>query len=281
MGKVVKWSEAEDNVILSGYSEYNVDWCLDRLDRSRNGIIARAKHLGVKSKRRKLKYRKETLVPIVSTSKSLSDVLRHLGLRCAGGNYQTINKYIEEYSIDTSHFDSDGERVDKLMKWVGNNRMSMGEILVENSRYSRASLKKRLVSEEILEYKCGKCENVGKWLGEDLALQLEHKNGVHNDNRLENLEFLCPNCHSQTPTYAGKSPKCNKLREEQKINGGLSDKQLLSAKNRRVVDRPSMETLTKELEESGYSGTGRKYGVSDNAVRKWVQHYTKFAHLNL
>lgn len=56
-----------------------------------------------------------------------------------------------------------------------------------------------------LEYKCAFCGNTGEWLGQKLTLQLDHINGKNNDYRIENLRFLCPNCHSITPTYAGKN----------------------------------------------------------------------------
>ena len=55
-----------------------------------------------------------------------------------------------------------------------------------------------------MEYKCQKC-GISEWLGNPLTLQLDHINGVNNDHRLTNLRFLCPNCHSQTDTYAGKN----------------------------------------------------------------------------
>lgn len=81
----------------------------------------------------------------------------------------------------------------------------MEEILVENSTYANLSrLKTRLVNEGLLEYKCAVC-GISEWLGKPLTLQLHHKNGKHNDHRLSNLEFLCPNCHSQTENYAGRN----------------------------------------------------------------------------
>lgn len=81
------------------------------------------------------------------------------------------------------------------------------EVFVEESTYPRHRLKERIIKQELIAYKCEGCGNGGEWNGERLVLQLEHKNGKSNDNRIENLGFLCPNCHSQTKTYAAKNRK--------------------------------------------------------------------------
>lgn len=80
----------------------------------------------------------------------------------------------------------------------------LSEVMTENSTYPRKSLKRRILEEKLLDYKC-KCGNTGEWQNQKLVLQLEHKNGTHNDHRLENLEFLCPNCHSQTKTFGSRN----------------------------------------------------------------------------
>ncbi len=86
--------------------------------------------------------------------------------------------------------------------------------LVENSKITRHDLKKRLLRDGLLENKCYKCGLGTIWNGEKLSLQLEHINGISNDNRIENLEILCPNCHTQTKTYGSKRFKIiNKCKE--------------------------------------------------------------------
>lgn len=70
--------------------------------------------------------------------------------------------------------------------------------------YATSSLKKRLVRAGLLLDECAECQIGRIWQGRELALQLDHVNGDSNDHRLSNLRILCPNCHSQTETYAGK-----------------------------------------------------------------------------
>jgi len=265
MGKVILWKPEEDQFIRDYYPEYGPQWCSERMDRSNSAIQKRARLLKVKSKKKKLKYHKDNLTKVVSESKTLREVLINLNLRTAGGNYQTVKKYIKEYGIDTSHFIEDEIRLEVLKKNRENVKIDINNILVENSTYNRTSLKKRLIEEGILEYRCVRCGNEGEWLGETLTLQIDHINGVHNDNRLENLRFLCPNCHTQTDNFAGRK---NRKKDYSKL--------IESSKNRRKVERPPYDQLIEEINELGYCGTGRKYGVSDNSIRKWKKYYEKY-----
>jgi hypothetical protein len=84
-------------------------------------------------------------------------------------------------------------------------KIALDLVLTENSKYARHALKRRLIDEGILKYECFACKNTGIWEGKKLSLHLDHTNGVFDDNRIENLRFLCPNCHAQTDSYAGKN----------------------------------------------------------------------------
>lgn len=141
----------------------------------------------------------EQFCSIVAQANSYSDCLRALGLTPKGGSSTDIlKKRINELNCDVSHFNS-------KMQASPNAKYSLDEILVENSTYKNISrLKMRLINEGVFEYKCARC-GITEWLGQPITLQLHHKNGVNNDHRKKNLEFLCPNCHSQTETFAGKN----------------------------------------------------------------------------
>lgn len=92
---------------------------------------------------------------------------------------------------------------------------------IENSSTNRNSIKRYIINHELLPYECSRCKNTGSWQGEIMTLHLDHINGINNDNRIENLRFLCPNCHSLTDSYNGKNkshfPNVT-VTEEQVIN---------------------------------------------------------------
>lgn len=142
----------------------------------------------------------EDFKEIINNANSYSDCLKALGLGTRGGSStDVLKRRILELNCSIEHFG-------KIKKQSPNAKYDLDEILIENSTYANISrLKARLIKENRLEYKCAFCGNTGEWLGQKLTLQLDHINGKNNDHRIENLRFLCPNCHSITPTYAGKN----------------------------------------------------------------------------
>lgn len=143
----------------------------------------------------------EEFKEIIANSISYSDCLRALGLGTKGGSSTDIlKKRIKELQCSTEHFTRKGASSPYK-------QYNLEEILVENSTYlSLSSLKKRLLQETDIEYKCAIC-GIDSWLDQPISLHLDHINGINNDHRYENLRFLCPNCHSQTETYSGKNKK--------------------------------------------------------------------------
>ncbi len=134
---------------------------------------------------------------------SYGGVLRHLGMREAGGNYQTIRNFAEKHKISLDHFKGKGWSKGETAK----NAIPLKSLLVKNCYYPTNKLKKRLFKAGLLENKCSICGLEPKWNGETLILEMDHKNGDHCDNRLRNLRVVCPNCHSQTPTFRGRNIK--------------------------------------------------------------------------
>ena len=116
-----------------------------------------------------------------------------------GSSTDTLKRRIAELDCDISHFGKKEKTQSPQAKY------SLDEVLIENSTYANISrLKERLVREGKLEYKCQNC-GIKEWQSKPLSLHLDHINGKNNDHRIENLRFLCPNCHSQTDTYAGRN----------------------------------------------------------------------------
>lgn len=135
----------------------------------------------------------------VANSLCFADVLRMIGLTDHGGNRNTVKRIIEANSIPTDHFRvSETNRRNKM-------QYAFDEIFCTNSKYPRSSLSKAAKRFNVLEYRCVRCGNVGEWLGETLPLVLDHINGINNDNRVDNLRYLCYNCHALTETFAGKN----------------------------------------------------------------------------
>jgi 5-methylcytosine-specific restriction endonuclease McrA len=160
-----------------------------------------------RKKRSKIWLLPETeFIALVKNVIRLRDVLLFFGLENKGRNFSIVKQRITELKLDTSHF------LDRHASSTFHRKMTLDrlrkDVLVENSTFSRYSLKLYLIKFNLIPFRC-ECGLESTWNGKPLSLQLDHINGVSNDNRIENLRFICPNCHSQTENYAGKSNKAH------------------------------------------------------------------------
>lgn len=208
------------------------------------------------------------VIKYLPLSNSYNHLCTYLGLRGVEGYYNKIKKVIEKYNLSTDHFGTIKVQSNSCYR-NKYTKMSNDEFFVENSRRGGSSIINRLISCKIKEYKCEEC-GLTKWLDKPIRLQIHHINGIHTDNRLENLQILCPNCHAQTDTYAANNKnkvKTNSFKILNRINEIVNDLECSHIGHRKFeVDSEQLIEDIKTLKS--FKKVGDKYGVSDNAIKK-------------
>lgn len=196
------------------------------------------------------KYQDESIVKAVKNNVSIAGVLRDLGLREIGGNYSYINKRIKDLNLDTSHFTgqlwSKGKAVDRdnISSPIS---APLEDIFANKVKIRSTSLKERLIKAGLKEHRCEYCGN-SEWNGKPIPTELHHIDGNHNNNALDNLQILCPNCHAQTDSYCGRGLS--------KLNYSIPTKE---------------ELLTKLKSSKTVRQLAKDCGVSESTIREWVK----------
>lgn len=249
----------------------------------------------------------KTVVEIGKESYSVSDLMIRLGLKPMGGNHKLYQQRCKSLGIVF---------LKRPHRHFGYPQRELDEYLVLNGpKIGTSQLRQKLYVAGLKQPKCEKC-GIENWQEKSLSFHLEHKDGNNRNNQLTNLEILCPNCHSQTDTYAkvksfkpGKPKRkctgcdgsmwqrsktglckdcvpsnlpesksslkstckyCSKILPKKRKLGCCRDCYNKHHHTKKVVDRPSIEELKESIDSVGFSATGRKYGVSDNCIRKWI-----------
>lgn len=232
-------------------------------------------------------FSEQDLSAAVAQGLCWADVLRYLGYEVKGHNYRTVQKWARRWGITTDHFDPTAGR----LRSTAARQPSLESVLVENSGYKRETLKRRLIREGLKAPVCEMCGQGELWRGHPMSLVLDHINGVSNDNRLENLRIVCPNCNATLDTHCGRNtprrrvcPGCSQTFTPNKIQHRYCSPQcwgtIHSHRKKGVpqpwlrrVERPPWGHLVGELAQTSMVKVGARYGVSDNAVRKWLRWY--------
>ena len=219
------------------------------------------------------KYTKEEFENIVKISNSWRDLTQKLGYNSHSGDLKLqIQKKVEEYNLDVSHF-----------KTVAKNAIKRNEenIFIENSTANQSTVRKWYLKGNYTEYKCSICNLLPVWQGQKLTLILDHINGINNDDRLDNLRWVCPNCNIQLTTTGGRNRK-NLAKKNYCIDCGKE----ISVKSIRcmqcnskthIIPIEQMSTTREELKKLirtiPFTKIGEMFGVSDNAIRKWCDKF--------
>lgn len=224
----------------------------------------------------------ELVIKANLNARSFSDVLRELGIgrtnvsaRKSISNFLTVQEIaLPDYYSPNAPTNRTAIRKEDILKRF-----------VQNSDYVGTQLRKWVITYNLIPYKCSTYDcllaTTIAWNNKPLTLDLDHINGDNTDNRLANLRFLCPNCHSQTETYKGLNKKknikriCSDCGEEKTRGSKLCQK--CNGITHRKADYPPIDVLTARVISEGYEGLARELGVSGNAIRKYLKNRLGYA----
>lgn len=220
----------------------------------------------------------EQFVSLIKNSTNISEVLFKLGYSVKGNSwgFSQIRRRMDDLELDMSSFKGKST----VLKLNKSRSLSEKDLFKENCKHNRNNLRRYIIKNNILPYKCAMC-GITEWNGKTLSLELDHINGINNDNRLENLRFLCPNCHSQTTTYGSRNQQLNESKYE--ISEDLRKLVEETYEKEKSVNKVSAvlgirrKVVTQIVNESGQKHSNQRYVIQYDENYKEVARYGSLA----
>lgn len=220
----------------------------------------------------------EQFVSLIKNSTNISEVLFKFGYSVKGNSwgFSQVRRRMDDLGLDMSLFKGKSA-ISKLSKI---HSLSEKDLFKENCKHNRNNLRRYIIKNNTIPYKCAIC-GITEWNGKTLSLELDHINGINNDNRLENLRFLCPNCHSQTTTYGSRNQLLNESRYE--ISEDLRKLVEETYNKEKSVNRVSAvlgirrKVVTQIVNESGQKHSNQRYVIQYDESYKEVARYGSLA----
>lgn len=204
----------------------------------------------------------EQFVELLKNSSTISEVLFKLGYSVKGNSwgFAKVKQRMSDLNLDGSIFKGKSP----ITKYGSLHKVNASDILKPNCKHARSVLRRYVIKNNLIPYRCAICGCV-EWQGRTLSLELDHINGINNDNRIENLRFLCPNCHSQTTTYGSRNQQRND--SDYEISDDLRDLIETEYRKRNNIKQVSAalgirrRVVNKVVSESGLKKSNQKYVI--------------------
>jgi 5-methylcytosine-specific restriction endonuclease McrA len=211
-------------------------------------------------------------IDLVKSSLNISEVLFKLGYTTKGNSwgYSQVKQRMIDLNLSGKDFRGKSALVSSIKK------VNPDKLFCKNSKHNRSVLRKTIISQKLIPYKCAIC-GIVEWQGKTLSLELDHINGENNDNRIENLRFLCPNCHSQTDTYGSRNQKITESKYE--ITNELSElviNKYLELKNQKKVAsilNIKQSVVKQIISNSGLNKSNQKYVIQYDKDMNELQRF--------
>ena len=217
-------------------------------------------------------YSSEEFKKIVKESFSWKELSQNLGYKSNSGDLcKRMQKRIDNENISIEHFGTIKCRTERTEE----------NIFIKNSTADQKTLRRWFKKGNYVEYKCSICNLEPIWQSKELSLILDHINGINNDDRIENLRWVCPNCNSQLSTTGSRNIK-NTVLKNYCIDCGMeislkSIRCRKCAPKQNAIDLNDMPITREELKNlirtTSFLQIGKQFNVSDNAIRKWCDKF--------